>query len=275
MIIIADSGSSKTDWCLLSSKGTTKRLRTAGLNPHVISKARFSSEIQNSELLHWATLAIEKIYFYGAGITNGKQSDNIISWLQPFFNDAEIFAASDLLGAARAVFGSKPGIIGILGTGSNSGHFNGTEIIKNIPPLGFVLGDEGSGNAIGKRLVTSYLRNELPVEIVKDFNLFYPDHKNLLSNIYLEQQPARLLASFMPFVHTHKSALKKMISDEFIRYFNLLNYYDQNEVALIGAVAYYFNNILDEVADKQGKKLIKAMKSPIEDLSLYHQAEIL
>ena len=162
MIIIADSGSSKTDWRLITNDGVIEKAQTRGLNPHLISALDFKKEIQKSELVEWPINSIEKIYFYGAGITGVKLQENVAQWLQITFNRADIVADSDLLGAARAIYGSKEGMIGILGTGSNSGYFNGTEIEKRVPALGYILGDEGSGNALGKRLVISFLREELP-----------------------------------------------------------------------------------------------------------------
>ena len=180
MIIIADSGSSKTDWRLITKDGVIEKAQTRGLNPHLISELDFKQEIQNSELIEWPTNSIAKVYFYGAGITGLKMQRNVAQWLQITFKKANIVADSDLLGAARAIYGSKEGMIGILGTGSNSGYFNGTEIEKRIPPLGYILGDEGSGNALGKRLVVSFLRDELSGTLSNKFKSFI-----LVIKIYL------------------------------------------------------------------------------------------
>jgi N-acetylglucosamine kinase-like BadF-type ATPase len=275
MIIIADSGSSKTDWRLISQHGKIASAQTQGLNPHIISEEIFNSQILHSEIRTWSGRAIDKVYFYGAGITEGYMQDTLYNWIKHYFKKAKILVASDLLGAAIAAYGDEPGIIGILGTGSNSGFFNGTEITSNVPSLGYLLGDEGSGSALGKRLVTLFLRNELSAQQAEDFKLFYPNYKNLLKDIYSESQPSRLLASLVPFIHKNRQApvINNILRNEFARYFKLLNYYEiKGPVSLIGSVAYYFKDSLQEVAEEQGISLHKIMKSPIEALTLYHQA---
>ena len=277
MIIIADSGSSKTDWRLITNDGVIEKAQTRGLNPHLISELDFKQEIQNSELTEWPINSIEKVYFYGAGITGVKLQENVAQWLQITFNKADIVADSDLLAAARAIYGTKEGMIGILGTGSNSGYFNGTEIEKRVPALGYILGDEGSGNALGKRLVVSFLREELPNTLANKFKSFYPEHKDLLNNIYGSSEPARLLASFVRFIHQNgeDSFLRQLILDEFTKYFRVIRKYENiTNVGLVGSVAYYFNDTLQELAITEGIKLYKVMKTPIEALTLYHQVEI-
>ena len=278
MIIVADSGSSKTDWRLITSIGGREALQTAGLNPNVTSKDNFKSVIQNSELLNWSSLAIERVYFYSAGITGRDMQEKLAGWLRPFFKKAQILTDSDLLGAARAVYGYDTGMIGILGTGSNSGYFNGHEIKEHIPPLGYLLGDEGSGNALGKRLITLFLRNELPPEIETSFKAFYPEYQSLLNNVYADDQPAKFLASFVPFIIQYKNhpIIMKLIHDEFARYFNLIKngYQGNRQVGLVGSIAYYFREGLEKEAKRFGIKLSRILKSPIEALTLYHQTEI-
>ena len=277
MIIIADSGSSKTDWRLITKDGVIEEVQSIGLNPHIISETDFIKEIKNSGLLAWPVDSIKKIYFYGAGITGSKLQENITNWLKSLFEQAEIQANSDLLAAARAIYGSEEGIIGILGTGSNSGYYNGSEIEQSIPALGYMLGDEGSGNALGKHLIVSFLRNELSGNHSNEFKSFYPDYKNLLNNIYKSAQPARLLASFVPFIHQHHGDqfFEQLVQEEFMKYFMMMRKYENiSKVGLVGSVAYYFSDILHKVAANQGIKLYKVIKSPIEALTLYHQAEI-
>jgi glucosamine kinase len=277
MIIIADSGSSKTDWRLITKGGDIEKVTTLGLNPHIISETGFRKEIKQSGLKDWPANSIEKVYFYGAGITGRKLQENIANWLRSIFQGAEIMAESDLLAAARAVYATDEGIIGILGTGSNSGYYNGSEIKQNIPALGYMLGDEGSGNALGKHLIVSFLRDELSGAHANELKSFYPDHKNLLNNIYSSPQPARLLASFVPFIHQHHEDpfFTQLVEEEFTKYFRLLRRYENiSKVGLVGSVAYYFSNILHQVAAVEGIKLHKVLKSPIEVLTLHHQAEI-
>lgn len=277
MIIIADSGSSKTDWRLISGDGVLKEVNTSGLNPQILSGTAFESVIRESDLIQWPLEDIEKIYFYGAGITNKQIKVDLIRWLKSIFSNAEIEAYSDLLAAARALYGNNSGLVGILGTGSNIGYYNGTKLEKSIPILGYLLGDEGSGNALGKRLIVAFLRNELSPTLNNEFMSFYPDYNNLLSNIYKNEQPARLLASFVPFIHQHLESkiIGKMVEEEFTKYFRLFKKLENiSDIALIGSLAYYFKPVLKDIAMAEGLKLTKVMKSPIEALTLHHQQEL-
>ncbi len=277
MIIIADSGSSKTDWRLISGDGVIKEVNTSGLNPQILSGTDFVRVIRDSDLIQWPLEDIEKIYFYGAGITNKQIKVDLIRWLKSIFSNAEIEAYSDLLAAARALYGNNSGLVGILGTGSNIGYYNGSELEKSIPILGYLLGDEGSGNALGKRLTVAFLRNELSPTLNNEFMSFYPDYKNILSNIYKNEQPARLLASFVPFIHQHLESkiIGKMVKEEFTKYFRLFKKLENiSGIALIGSLAYYFKPVLEDIALAEGLKLTKVMKSPIEALTLHHQQEL-
>ena len=277
MIIIADSGSSKTDWRLVTRDGVTEELQTIGLNPHIISATGFKKEIHSSGLLDWPINAIDKVYFYGAGITGRKLQENVANWLKSALKVPEIVADSDLLAAARAIYGDDNGVIGILGTGSNSGYFNGSEIERSIPALGYMIGDEGSGNALGRQLVKSFLRNELSPALAHEFKAFYPDYNDLLNNIYRNIQPARFLASFVPFIHQHQDEqfISQLVEDEFVKYFILMrNYGVVSKVGLVGSIAHYFSDTLHNVAAIEGIILHKIIKSPIDALTLYHQAEI-
>jgi glucosamine kinase len=277
MIVIADSGSSKTDWRLISNEGVVEATQTIGLNPHIISASDFKKVLQNSDLVNWPLESVNKVYFYGAGITGIKLQGNLANWLKTTFSVSEILASSDLLAAARAIYGTEDGIIGILGTGSNSGYYNGSEIEQTVPALGYMLGDEGSGNALGKRLLTSFLRDELPDPLADEFRLFYPEHEDLISNIYESPQLAKLLASFVPFIHQHQDSkfMEQLAIQEFTEYFKLLRKYKNiSKVGLVGSVAFYFSNTLHKVAGTEGIKIYRIIKSPIDSLSLYHRAEL-
>ena len=241
-----------------------------------ISEFDFKKEIKGSDLINWSANSIEKVYFYGAGLTSAKLQRNVTQWLQPTFNKAEILADSDLLAAARAIYGTEAGMIGILGTGSNSGYFNGAEIERSIPALGYILGDEGSGNALGKRLVSSFLRKQLPDTLAEEFKSFYPNYKDLLNDIYGSTQRARLLASFVPFLHQFQddNFVMQLVQDEFVKFFRLINKHENiSAVGLVGSIAYYFSDTIHRVAINEGIKINKLMKTPIEALTLYHQAE--
>jgi N-acetylglucosamine kinase-like BadF-type ATPase len=277
MIIIADSGSSKTDWRLINEQGSVKAIQSIGLNPHLISKREFEDAVQQSELVTWSSPSIAKVYFYGAGVTSEELQKKLTEWLSEAFKCDNIIVSSDLLAAGKAIYGSGSGVVGILGTGANSGFYDGSVIEKSIPPLGYILGDEGSGNALGKRLVSAFLREELSVELAEEFKLYYPEHKKLLINIYQSKQPGKLLASLAPFIHQHQdnNFIEQLIKTEFERYFVLLNnYHHKDRVGLVGSVAHYFSKHLKQIAEDHGINLFEIMKSPIEALTLHHQAEI-
>jgi len=278
MILVADSGSTKTAWRLIKSSGTVSEIETTGLNPLFNSKDIFSEIIANMNDAQWELDKVNQVYFYGAGITDDSQKSKVNEWLQSAFKNAKISTESDLLGAARGAFSTTPGVVGILGTGSNSGYYDGESITKHISPLGYVLGDEGSGNALGKRLIKMYLRNELPDNLSEELRSFYPDNGELLKNIYRSDQPAKLLASFVPFIHLKKenSVIDNLIRSEFEQYLNIIKDYNNHaRFALIGSVAFHFQTILREVVENCGLSLTKIIKSPIDDLVLYHQAKIL
>jgi N-acetylglucosamine kinase-like BadF-type ATPase len=277
MIIIADSGSSKTDWRLVNEQGTDKAVQGVGLNPHLVSKQEFKDAVEQSGLITWSTLSITKVYFYGAGITSEELQKKLQGWLSEVFKCDNIIVSSDLLAAGKAIYGSGSGVVGILGTGANSGFYDGSVIEKSIPPLGYILGDEGSGNALGKRLVSAFLREELSAELAEVFKLYYPAHNKLLINIYQRKQPGKLLASLAPFIHQHQDNdfIDQLIKTEFECYFELLNkYHHTDRIGLVGSIAYYFSKHLKQIAEEHGINLFKVMKSPIEALTLHHQAEI-
>jgi glucosamine kinase len=274
MMIIAESGSTKTDWRLVSDDGQMEELQTIGLNPHIITENDINAAIEKSNLSDWSRRDVRDIHFYGAGVTGKKLQEKISKWLKSHFKDARINAESDLLAAARATFGNSKGIIGILGTGSNSGYYDGNRIANNIPPLGFILGDEGSGNALGKQVISLFLRSELSDDTSDALKIFYPEYDSLLSEVYRQQQVSRLLASFAPFIKSHLSDKKiyNMVKQEFNKYFVLLDGYSPiSDLALVGSVAYYFREIIEEIAQERGIKLGPIMKSPIDALTLYHQ----
>jgi N-acetylglucosamine kinase-like BadF-type ATPase len=276
MILIADSGSTKTDWRLISNDGQIVSTQTIGLNPHVITLNDFETVINESLLKEWMNHEIKQVHFYGAGVTGKYLQEKLTKWLKNPFKDAMINIESDLLAAARAALGSNSGLIGILGTGSNSGYYDGESIVENIPPLGFILGDEGSGNALGKGLISLFLRSGLTADITAELKIFYPEHNNLLSEINSQHHTSRLLASFVPFIHYHLSdeAINKMVRQEFQKYFKILSVYSSStDVALIGSVAYYFSEILNEIALDKGINLTTILKSPIDALTLYHQPD--
>ena len=273
MIVVADSGSSKTAWTLIDSDGETQITTTSGLNPMHTSHEDFIRILRESDLSFWPTSEVTYVYYYGAGIADLTMQNVVCDYLSHVFNSAKISAGSDLLGAARAAFGNKKGIIGILGTGSNSGYYDGKKILSTIPPLGYILGDEGSGTALGKAFVQHFLRNQLPDVITNKFKQFYADYDRLLTSIYTPKVSAKILASMVPFLLEHKTepAIKNILEAEFQRYFQLFVSYDRSmPIVLVGSVAYYFKEEIGNIAQNEGLVIANIIQSPIEGLTQYH-----
>lgn len=250
MILIADSGSTKTDWCVVLNGAVIKRLGTKGINPFFQSEEEIQQKLTASLLPQLPEGKFNAVYFYGAGCTPEKAPvlRRAIADSLPVIGN--IKANSDMLAAAHGLCGQKAGIACILGTGSNSCFYNGKEIVSNISPLGFILGDEGSGAVLGKLLVGDILKNQLPAtlkeEFLKQFDLTPPE---IIDRVYRQPFPNRFLASLSPFIaqHLEEPAIRQLVMNSFIAFFrrNVMQYdYKQYPVHFIGSIAYCYKEIL-------------------------------
>ena len=275
MKLIADSGATKTDWCY-GSADQHQIIQTQGINPFHQS-AETISLILSEELipqLACRTL-ITHIFFYGAGCTPEK-AKIVRTALQTFFPQATICVESDLLGAARSLCGREQGIACILGTGSNSCEYDGEKITSNISPLGYILGDEGSGAVLGKRLVGDCLKHQLPEHICQAFlkeTKFTP--AEIIDKVYRQPQANRFLASLTPFLSRHReepeihALLVSCFNDFFLRNVMLYNY-SYFPVHFTGSIAWYFQEEVKEAAEKLNIRTGKFIKCPIHGLIAYH-----
>lgn len=277
MILIADSGSTKTSWCVADISGTPDCFTTGGINPFFRNTEDIIREWKESPLSQF-TQPVKQIFFYGAGIVNKEKSDIIRKALHYFFPGTETDIQSDLMGAARAILGNKKGIACILGTGSNSCLYDGEKIIHHVPPLGFILGDEGSGAAMGKQLVSDYLKKCMPRELEIRFNREYPlSYDEILNGVYRKDHPNKFLAGFTPF-------LKKYIGQEYCNHLvknafemflmrNVAQYdgYETQPVGFAGSVAYHFQDQLKHVLLKHNVTPITIIKEPLDKLILFHR----
>lgn len=275
MKLIADSGATKTDWCY-GSADQHQIIQTQGINPFHQS-AETISLILSEELipqLACRTL-ITHIFFYGAGCTPEK-AKIVRTALQTFFPQATICVESDLLGAARSLCGREQGIACILGTGSNSCEYDGEKITSNISPLGYILGDEGSGAVLGKRLVGDCLKHQLPEHICQAFlkeTKFTP--AEIIDKVYSQPQANRFLASLTPFLSRHReepeihALLVTCFNDFFLRNVMLYNY-SYFPVHFTGSIAWYFQEEVKEAAEKLNIRTGKFIKCPIHGLIAYH-----
>ncbi len=278
MILIADSGSTKTDWRMIDAGGKIHQARTVGINPYHQSVEHIANVLQ--QLLPQLSGEIRQIYFYGAGCANAAISRVVEQALHQVFPRADTQVASDLMAAARALCGHEPGIACILGTGANSCLYDGQAIVDNVPPLGYVLGDEGSGAYLGKELLNRYLKRDVPEPLHRQFAERYPTTSDeVLDHVYRQPQANRYLAGFSRFAfdHLHHPYVVKMVYDGFRQFFekNVMKYekHTQQRVHFTGSIAFYYSNILRQVASDLGISAQNITESPIAGLTLYHRAE--
>jgi len=220
---------------------------------------------------------ISNVYFYGAGCSTTEKCDNVKVCLQPHFPKSEIIVEHDLTAAGRALFGQGKGIACIIGTGSNSGTYNGKDIIQNIPALGYILGDEGSGAHIGKMFIKDYLYGITPEKYRKEFESETGFHKQLIfDRVYKDTTPNVFLASISSFVTDHNSDkyFYRLIYNSFMDFvtYHILLYegYKEMDIGVIGSIAFYNDKIFIDVLNKSGLKLKKIIQSPIKELTDYH-----
>lgn len=279
MKLIADSGSTKVDWRAISENGTVIEISTEGINPVFQSKEQIVNIFKES-LLPVLGDGVKEIYFYGAGVVSPQICGTLSECFKEVFPQSECYAASDVLAAARALCGHKPGIACILGTGSNSCMYDGKDIVKNVRAGGFILGDEASGAYLGKRLISDFIKGLLPKEIEDVFVERYGlDYMAIVQKVYKETLPSRFLATFSPFLnefkeHPYIHSLLRSSFDEFFKR-NIVHYdYQKHEVNFVGSIAYYYQPIIEESAAALGMKVGKIIKSPIFGLVDYHKEEI-
>jgi len=274
MILIADSGSTKTDWKLVS-KLDEYSFQTMGINPFYMEDKEIRAELLNNVVPQLKSMP-DALYFYGAGVIK-EQKQRMEHVLSESFRNIHTKAEGDLLAAARALCANEKGIACILGTGANSCLYDGKQIIDNIPPLGFIQGDEGSGAVLGKKLITMYLKRELPEDIAKEFyEEFGLDTADILKKVYKESFPNRFLANFAKFINEHlkNELIYRMVYDSFKEFltrnvFKYTNYKELN-IHFVGSVAFYFKDVLIKIADEGGLNIGKIIKSPMDGLVNYH-----
>ncbi len=280
MILIADSGSTKTDWRIIDSEGQISQATCGGINPYYHDADVIYKEL-SQVLKSQIDGEVSKIYFYGAGCSSEDNITKVNTALTKVFPDATIIINHDLLAAAHALCGREEGIVCILGTGVNSCLYDGENIVDNIPALGYIMADEGSGAYLGKQLVTDYLRRNMPThiadKITKRFDL---TKAGVLKQVYLEENASKYLASFSKFIFQNikEPYLYRLVYDAFAEFFevNIMKYegYDQHKVHFTGSVGYYYSDILRQVANDKNITVRNVIESPIAGLTLYHQKQL-
>jgi glucosamine kinase len=281
MILIAESGSTKTDWRFLDGQNTS--FSSIGLNPYFVSVDQISEELK-PHFASYSNLPIQEIHFYGTGITDDSKSAVIKEGiLRALGYNTTIFTYSDVIAAARALLGQKSGIACILGTGSNSCFWNGHQIEFQIPPLGFWLGDEGSGGHLGKLLLLGYLHKEMPSDIRTIFEEKYGvlERTEILTKAYKEDKPNKYFASFSYFLyqnvqHNYCQALIEKSFEQFLQKY-LLKYPDlpSKEISFVGSVAFYYADFLRSVCNENHINISKIIEKPIDELVKFHAESVL
>ncbi|AIM36219.1 N-acetylglucosamine kinase [Sphingobacterium sp. ML3W] len=278
MIIIADGGSTKTNWCLLDDSNKKIYFNTEGYNPYFVDSEYIVNSLRKGLPNDLPLEDIKEVNYYGAGVHNKEKADIVVKAIQEVFPKAQVEVGHDLLAAARALLGKESGFAAILGTGTNSCIYDGNEITYNIDSCAYILGDEGSGSYIGKKLLTDYIRDLMPQDVRK---VFYDTYKitpdEIMDAVYTKPLANRFCASFSKFVYDNNVNIeytRAIVDDAFEAFFRNLvskypNYQDYT-FNCIGSVGYNFRNVLEEKAQQYGMKVGKILRSPIDDLVQFH-----
>jgi N-acetylglucosamine kinase-like BadF-type ATPase len=280
MILIADSGGSKTDWRLIQKNGSIGQASAPGFNPYYQHIDDLRKNV-NESVLPLVKEKVNKIFFYAAGASSVKNQLTIKSAFMEFFPEAQIEVGWDLLAAARALCGDEAGIACIMGTGSNSCLYDGKKIVGNVANLGWILADEGSGADIGKKFLIAYLREKLPKQLSDQFKSRFPlTREEFLEKIYQEEKPSAFLASFTRFIFQNldNPYCYKLVYDSFTEFYenNVMKYdnYQNLKVHFTGSIAFYFSDILRQVANDKGITVKNILEGPIAGLTLFHQRDL-
>ncbi|MDR1866079.1 MAG: ATPase [Bacteroidales bacterium] len=276
MILIADSGSTKTTWCLPDENAGWESCTTSGINPFFLEGEDIVRLLRTEFSL--AREGITSVRFYGAGCALPEKKRIVAEALAACFDVADIAVYSDLLAAAHSLCGNSPGIACILGTGSNSCRYDGQEIVQNVSPLGFILGDEGSGAVLGRKLLSGVLKNQFPASLREAFFASYPATvAEILENVYRKPFPNRYLAQYARFIASHSDVpeMRKLLHDSFCEFFqkNVMQYAQACHfpVHFTGSIAFFFREHLVRAAQSFGLTVGKISAEPMPGLIKYYQ----
>jgi glucosamine kinase len=276
--LIADSGSTKAEWCLIDGK-KKKTFFTQGLSPYFLSIEQIQKILEQELKTKMKQVEPDEVFFYGTGCSNPNNVTLVKKALQKVFKKAKISVDHDLMGAAKALCGKEKGIACILGTGSNSCFYNGKKIIKNSPGLGYVLGDEGSGAYLGKKVIQYFLYNTFDEDLMDRFKAkFNTNNNEILEAVYKKPLPNRYLANFTIFLAENRGhyMVENIIEDGFNDFFfNHIYKYRESwtlPINFIGSVAFGFKDVLKEMCSSYELQLGTVLKKPMDGLIKYHKA---
>lgn len=282
MILIADCGSTKIDWCLLNGSEKVAQIFTTGMNALLMTEDEMTQRIKTELMPHLANYKIDEIYYYGAGIISDEIKQQVVNALRANIPTAtKIEVDTDLLAAARALCQREPGIACIIGTGSNSCYYDGVKVVDNVSPLGYILGDEGSGAVMGKLLVGDVLKKQLPEHICEKFLKEYDlDRTKIIEAVYRKPAANRFLAQFAPFLEHNmdvpevRNIVFRSFTDFFVR--NVANYKNYKELPcnFVGSIALKQKETLMQAASELGITIGRIIQDPMEGLIKYHSTAV-
>jgi N-acetylglucosamine kinase-like BadF-type ATPase len=282
MIAIVDGGSTKCDWVILENTGkVSQKTESVGFNPNIISADLIPQEIEKNPHLFLIKNQLDYVYFYGSGCGTAENALLVETQLQKVFPYAKVTVKEDLTAAAYAAYKGKPAIVCILGTGSNSCYFDGKSVRRDLPSLGFLIGDEGSGSAIGKHLVRRFFMKKLPQDLHQEFvETYHLTIDDAIKNMYHNPRANAYLAEFNKFVIQRKQHpyFQNMVFDEMKNFFEyqVLPYEEarEAEINFIGSIAYYYEDILRAAAAELNLTVGHIVQKPIESLVEFHKKYI-
>ena len=275
--IIADSGATKCQWTMVSSNKKTT-FATVGISPYFLSAAQIQALVEKTFKNKIKLDSVNAVYFYGTGLSNPQNVTQLKKALKAVFTKASFDIQTDLVAAARATCQNKKGVACILGTGSNTGFYNGKKITKNSPGLGYVLGDEGSGAYLGKKVIQYYLYKTYDEDLMSRFEKKFATSKDeILNNVYKEATPNRYLAKFTEFLVENRghymieNIIEDGLNDFFYAHINKMNEAWLYPIHFVGSVAFGFKDIIKQLALSYEIELGSIIKSPMQGLITYHQ----
>lgn len=274
--LLADSGATKAEWCLLNN-GKKKILFTQGISPYFLNTGQIAELLEKELVPKIKNVTVEHIHYYGTGCSNVDNARSIKKALNKIFAKAQVKVNTDLMAAARALCGHEKGIACILGTGSNSCYYNGKNIVKNSPGVGYVLGDEGSGAYLGKKVIQYYLYNTFDEDLRARFDAkFVTTAAEILDNVYKKPLPNRYLASFALFLAENRghymieNIIEDGLNDFFFQHLCKYNEIWKQPVNFVGSVAYGFKDVIEQLCSSYEFELGTVLKNPMDGLIRYH-----
>ena len=275
--LIADSGATKAEWCLLQ-EGKKKTIFTPGLSPYFLTTDAIADTVRQQLVPKLKNAPVDSIFFYGTGCANPENAKSVKKALSSVFPGARVTVNTDLMAAARAVCGREKGLACILGTGSNSCYYNGKSIVKNSPGIGYVLGDEGSGAYLGKKVVQYYMYNTFDEDLRARFDAkFVTTPVEILDNVYKKPLPNRYLATFTMFLAENRghymveNIIEDGLNDFFFQHLNKYNEVWKYPVNFVGSVAHGFKDVIQNLCGSYEFELGRILKNPMQGLAEYHR----